>query len=106
VLLINYTQESVSADAFDSDGPIFADGVAGNLIVPKGSSFKYTAPHGTTGITNVTVKEKRNSGGIFTVTLKTKAAWTVGAADEDETTTSITLNVGGLCFRGNAKHVR
>jgi hypothetical protein len=29
----------------------------------------------------------------------------LGTADEDETTTNIILNVGGECFRGNAKHV-
>jgi hypothetical protein len=52
------------------------------------------------------VKEKRNSGGLFTVIVKTKGAWTLGTADEDATTTAITLNVGGACFRGNAKKVR
>ncbi len=105
VLINHYTQEAVSASATDGNGPIFADGVAGTAIVPKGSGFKYKAPKGTTGITDVGVKEKRNSGGIFTVTLKTKAAWPVGSADQDETSTSITLNVGGVCFRGDAKHV-
>ena len=63
VLLGAYAQEPVSTNASDSGGAIFAAGVAGNLIVPKGSGFAYTAPHGTTGITNVKVKEKRNSGG-------------------------------------------
>jgi YVTN family beta-propeller protein len=106
VLLNSYTQEAVSASASDSDGAIFAEGVAGTLVVPKGSGFKYKAPRGTIGITDVSVKEKRNSGGIFTVALKTKGAWAIGGADEDELTTSITLNVGGQCYRGNAKHVR
>jgi DNA-binding beta-propeller fold protein YncE len=106
VLLGSYAQEVVSASADDSDGPIFADGVAGNLIAPKGSRFKYKAPRGSIGVIDVTVKEKRNSGGIFTVTFRTKESWSPGGADEDETTTAITLNVGGACFRGNAKHVR
>ena len=35
-----------------------------------------------------------------------RAAWSLSSADEDETTTSISLNVGGSCFHGNAKHVR
>jgi hypothetical protein len=105
VLLGTYTQETVAANAADGDGPIFADGVSGNLIVPKGSGFAYTAPKGTTGITNVKVKEKKNSGGIFTVNVKTKSAWPLGTANGDETNTVITLNVGGACFRGNAKHV-
>ena len=106
-LLLNaYAQEAVSASASDSDGAIFADGVAGNQIVLKGTTYKYKAPKGTTGVTDVTLKEKRNSGGIFTITLKTKSAWAPGTADEDETTTVITVNVGGQCFRGNAKHVR
>ncbi len=106
VLLGSYAQAPVSANASDGDGVIFADGVAGNLIAPKGASFKYKAPRGATGVTDVVVKEKRNSGGIFIVTLKTKGAWALGGADEDETTTVVTLNVGGMCFRGNAKNVR
>ncbi|MEO6028836.1 MAG: beta-propeller fold lactonase family protein [Candidatus Binatia bacterium] len=106
VLLGSYAQERVSATANDSDGIIFTGGVAGNLILPKGTGFKYKAPRGTLGVTDVTVKEKRNSGGIFRITLKTKGAWAIGAADEDEFTTALTLNVGGTCFRGNAKHVR
>jgi YVTN family beta-propeller protein len=106
VLLGSYAQEAISVTASDSDGLIFADGVAGNLLVPKGSSFKYKAPKGTLGLTDAQVKEKRNSGGIFTITLKTKGAWAIGAADEDPLTTFVTLNVGGECFRGNPKHVR
>jgi hypothetical protein len=106
VLLGTYTQQAVSATASDSDGAIFADGVAGNLIVPKGSSFKYKGPRGSVGLTDVSVREKRNSGGIFTVSVKTKDAWVEGAADEDETTTRVTLNIGGKCFSANAKHVR
>jgi hypothetical protein len=106
ILLGAYGQERVSTNADDSGGSIFAGGVAGNLVLPKGTGFKYKAPKGTLGVTDVTLKEKRNSGGIFTVTVKTKGAWTVGAADEDEATTFITLNIDGECFRGNAKHVR
>jgi hypothetical protein len=106
VLLGGYGQEAVSATATDSDGPIFAVGVAGNQVVLKGSTFKYKAPSGSTGLTYVTLKEKKNSGGVFKVTARTKGAWTAGAADEDEVTTVLTLNIGGACFRGNAKHVR
>jgi hypothetical protein len=105
LLLGTYTQENVSVTAGDSDGAIFTAGVAGNQVVLKGASFKYRAPRGATGITQVTLREKRNSGGIFAVTLKTKDAWVEGAADEDETTTRVTLNFGGKCFNGSAKHV-
>ena len=85
LLLGTYTQESVAASASDNDGAIFADLVAGNLIVPKGAGFKFKAPRGSVGITDVSVREKRNSGGIFTVTLKTKGAWPVGSATKGDT---------------------
>ncbi len=106
LLLGAYAQEAVAVSADDTDGTIVAEGVAGNLVVPKGSSFKFRAPRGSVGLTEVSIREKRNSGGIFTVAMKTKAAWPLGTADEDETTTRVTVNIGGQCFRGNAKHVR
>jgi hypothetical protein len=40
-----------------------------------------------------------------TFTFKTKRAWPLGAADEEPNTTTIRLNVGGICITGNAKHV-
>ena len=105
VLLGTYGQESVAAVISDSDGTFFSDGIAGNLIVLKGSTYRFKAPHGTIGVTDVTVKEKRNSGGIFTVTFKTNGAWPLGSADGDKLTTVITLHVGADCFRGNATFV-
>ena len=101
-----YAQENVAVMATDDGGTIFSGAVAGASIVPKGSGFKYKAPKGATGITRVYVKEKKDSGGLFRVTLRTKKAWTAPAADEDEPTTFVVLNVGGECFRGNATRVR
>ncbi len=106
VSLGTYAQETVSVVAEDGGGEIFSGNVPGASIVAKGHGFKYSAPRGATGITKVTVREKKHSGGTFKVTLKTKYAWTPPKADEDETTTSVTLNVGGACFRGNATRVR
>ncbi len=106
ILLGTYTQEAVAVTISDTDGAVFTGSVAGNLIVPKGKGFKYKAPRGSVGVTDVSVKEKRNSGGIFTITMKTKGAWPLGSADEDAAATSIRLNISGACFTGNAKHVR
>jgi hypothetical protein len=100
-----YAQATVSVLAADGGGAIVGANVPGVSIVPKGSGFRFTAPGGATGITRVTVREKKNSG-LFKVTVKTKGAWLPGAANEDETTTIVTLNVGGLCFRGNATRVK
>ncbi len=101
-----YAQEAVAVSAQDGGGAIFAGSVPGASIVPKGHAFRYAAPRHTTGVTKVVVREKKNSGGIFKVTIKVKDGWTPPKADEDETTTEVTLNVGGACFRGNATRVR
>jgi YVTN family beta-propeller protein len=106
VLLGDYANEAVSTSASDGDGQIFAAGVGGNSLILKGTTYRFKAPRGSVGLTDVIIKEKKNSGGVFTVTAKTKGAWALGGADEDETTTFITLNVGGACFRGNAKNVK
>ena len=101
-----YAQENVAILATDDDGTIVSGAVAGSSIVPKGGAFKYRAPKGSTGITRVQVKEKKDAGGVFRVTVRTKKAWTAPAADEDEATTFVLVNVGGQCFRGNATRVR
>ncbi len=106
VLLGAYGQELIGVSAGDTAGAkIFADVVAGNLVVPKGSGFRYKAPRGATGITDVSIKEKRNSGGIFTVIVKTQGAWPPGTAHKAPPPTVITLNIAGTCFRSAAKHV-
>lgn len=105
LLIGSYAQDTISAVVIDGNGPIVGDNVPGAAIVAKGSGFRFTAPPGATGITRVTVREKRNSDGFFKITLKTNDAWAPGAADEGEATTIITLNVGGTCFRGNATRV-
>lgn len=103
--LDQYAQQTVSLVATDGDGPIMAEGVAGASIEAKGSAFKYRAPKGATGIKTLTLREKRNSGGLFKITLRTTAAWTPGAANQSAATTEVTLNVGGRCFRGIATKV-
>jgi hypothetical protein len=100
-----YTQETISAVADDGGGQIFAGNVAGALILPKGHGFKYRAPKGATGISNIQLRQQ-SATQIYKVTLKTKKAWTPPAADETEATTHVTVNVGGKCFRGNATRVR
>lgn len=100
-----YAQESFSLVATDVDGPITTETVAGTSIEPKGSNFRYRTPNGTTGITTMTLREKRNSGGIFKVTLRTIQAWAPGAANQPAASTEIRLNFGGRCFTGTATKV-
>jgi hypothetical protein len=105
IQLGTYAFESVGLAAADSDGPITSETVPGSAIVLKGSSYKYHAPKGTNGIQTITLREKRDSGGLFKITLRTKHAWPEGAANEDATSTSVTVNVGGHCFRDFATKV-
>jgi YVTN family beta-propeller protein len=102
----SYTQQAVAIVASDSDGTIAAESVAGSALEPKGSSFKYRAPRGTTGIQTITLRPKNNAPGIYKVTLRTKGAWAEGAANQDAASTLVTLNIGGECFRGPATKVR
>jgi hypothetical protein len=101
-----YTQETVGLVVTDSDGPITTATVAGLAIEPKGSGFRYRAPIGAVGIKTLNLREKRNSGGRFKITLRTTDAWTPGAANQSEASTLVTLNIGGRCFRGAPTKVR
>ena len=98
----------MSLVASDPTGTIMADVVPGASIVPKGSAFRYKSPSGgaTQGIKTITVREKRNSGGIFKLTLRTANAWTEGAATSPAGSTDVRVNVGGHCFRGSATKVK
>jgi hypothetical protein len=98
-----YALESIGVAAADSDGPIASETVAGTAVVLKGSTFKYRAPKGTNGIQTITLREKRNSGGIFKISLRTRHAWPEGQANSP--LTSVTVNVGGHCFRDFATKV-
>jgi DNA-binding beta-propeller fold protein YncE len=106
VPLAAFGPDTVSVVVSDGGGTIFVGNKAGAVILPQGSGFRFSAPSGSTGITRITVKERRNDPGLFKVTLKTKTAWTPPLADETELTTVVTLNVGGACFQGNATRVR
>jgi hypothetical protein len=103
--LDEYAQEAVSLVATDADGPITTETLPGASILQKGSAFRYRAPNGTSGIKTLTLREKRNSGGLFKVTLRAVGAWTPGAANQPATATEIRLNIGGRCFRGPATKV-
>jgi len=98
--LDTYAQETVALSATDSDGTIMADTVPGTSIELKGSGYRYRAPKGTTGIKTLTLREKRNSGGIFKITVRTNDAWLPGAANQAEASTDVRLNIGGRCFHG------
>jgi hypothetical protein len=104
--LTDYTNQSVSVVIDDGGGSIFAGTVPGASIILKGSTYKFIAPSGSTGLTRITVKENSRAPGLFKVTAKAKGAWTPGLANETELTTTVTVNVGGMCFRGNATKVR
>jgi hypothetical protein len=101
----SYAQAPVGVVATDGDGPIFQQTVAGALILSHGTGFRYRAPSGATGVRTITLKEKRNSNGVFKVVLRTTHAWPAGLAN-DQASTLVTLNVGGQCTRGAATRVR
>jgi hypothetical protein len=102
-----YAQETVSLVATDPTGQIMAEAVPGASIALKGSTFRYKSPLGghTQGIKTITLKEKRNSGGIFKITLRTTHAWPAGQATSPASSTEIRVNVGGRCFLGTATKI-
>jgi DNA-binding beta-propeller fold protein YncE len=100
-----YPQETISLVATDADGPIMAQGIAGASVEPRGTAFRYRAPRGATGITKISLREKRNSGGIFKITLRATGAWAPGAANQPAAATEIRVSFGGRCFLGPATKV-
>jgi YVTN family beta-propeller protein len=100
----SYAHTTIGVVAADGGGPILHKTVAGAAIFPKGTAFQYRAPKGATGIRSITVRAQRNVFGVFKITVRTTHAWAAGLAN-DPTSTLVTLNVGGQCFRGPALHV-
>ena len=66
----------------------------------RSPGFGDRAPRGTTGIKTLTLREKRNSGGLFKITVRTDDAWLPGAANQATASTDVRLNIGGRCFHG------
>jgi hypothetical protein len=87
----------------DADGLIMTQTLAGILVELKGTTYRYKAPKGATGIKNLSLKEKPNA--LFKVTARTTSAWTLGEANQPPASTEVTLNIGGDCFRGLATKV-
>ncbi len=103
-----YENETVSVLASDNGGTILDGGAVGSSFDANNAetTFKFKAAKGVTGITRIIVKEDKKVPGQLKVTVKTKSAWAPPAADETEATTTVVLNIDGVCFSGNATSVR
>jgi hypothetical protein len=51
------------------------------------------------------VKVDKKVVGGFKVTVKTREAWPVGSANESTATTSVIVNIGGVCIGGSPTSV-
>ena len=93
--------------AADGGGTIFSGGVApaGLVLNKAGTQWKFKAPRGTKGITQAVVKSTKTAG-VYRVTMKADAAWTVPGADETIATTNVTLQIGDECFVGAATRIQ
>jgi hypothetical protein len=103
VPLATYHQESVSLSVADGDGAITGQTLPGSAIELKGSTYRYRAPKGATGIKTLSLKDRKDD--VYKVTARTTSGWTLGAANQPATSTEVTLNIGGSCFRGFATKV-
>ncbi|HYC54747.1 MAG TPA: hypothetical protein VEL28_07400 [Candidatus Binatia bacterium] len=90
--------------ASDGDGTILDAFLDGAVFVQAGSGFKYKAPKGSTGITKAIIKPSATPG-LYKVSLKVSGGW-ISSADEDESSTTVVLNIGGECFEGSATGVK
>ena len=70
------------------------------------TSFKFKGVKGVPGINRATIKEDKNVPGQLKINVKTKDGWAPPAADETTASTLIILNLGGVCFSGNATDIR
>jgi hypothetical protein len=103
----SFDSSTLQVIAMDDDGEIVSETLDGSSFVQNtaGTVWKYKAPKGSTGIVRATVKQSKTPG-MYRVSVKTDAAWTAGAADEDELSTTVTLHVSADCFVGPATIVR
>jgi hypothetical protein len=105
IVLGTYDDQTVSITAEDSDGAFFDSGLFADVFEMNnsGSTFKFKSKTGI--ITKAQIKVDKKVPGGFKVKIKTKGAWAPGGADETEATTTVTLNIGGVCVSGNPKKV-
>jgi len=96
----------VTVEASDGDGVIFSGNIDGAAfeLNNSGTTHKFKAPRGTTGIVRAAVKQLKTPGS-YRVTLKTDAAWAAPGADETTATTNVDLQVFEDCFEGPATKV-
>ena len=101
-----YTGGGITVVAEDGGGLIFAGQIAAGQAVPNasGSTYKYKAPMGTTGISSVKIKAM-STPGLYRVAIRTKEAWTPPEANETIISTYVTLGVDGECVDGAATKV-
>ncbi len=106
VVLGTYDRETLQVVLEDAGGEIFDSGLLGEefTLNTAGNTYKFKSKDGT--ITRAQVKVDNKVAGGFKIKVKTKGAWSPGAADETEATTLVTLNVGGQCFSGNVTSVK
>jgi len=99
-----YAQEDVGTNtSIFGNTTVFAQTIPGTSILLKGSTYKYAAPSGSSGVIRVSLKESRKVPGLFKVKVKAKHAWTPPVVPPGgENVTVVELNVGGKCFIGNA----
>ncbi|MFN2426482.1 MAG: YncE family protein [Candidatus Binatia bacterium] len=95
----------LSVEAADGDGRIFFGGVADTsfTVNNSGSTYKFKAAKGTSGVTRATVKLLKT--GLHRIIVKTNAAWIAPGADESIATTNVTLRAVDECFEGPATKV-
>jgi len=104
MLSIPFTGDVVAIEAVDSDGRIFFGGVTSFTLNSSGTTYRFKAEKDATGITRVTVKQMKTPG-VYRVTIKTDAAWSMPGADETIATTDVTMRVVNECFEGAATKV-
>jgi hypothetical protein len=108
VVLGTFTGQTVELRATDDGGPIFDEAVLGSLFESntKGNRFQYKGPKKTPGISKISITANTRVVGGFKVAVKGREMWTPPAAEENQTTTFVTLNIDGKCFTGNATSVK
>lgn len=103
-----YQRETLNVIVSDGGGIILDDGFLGSATKANSSetSFKFKGAKGAPGINRATIKEDKKVPGQLKLNVKTKDGWAPPAADETPASTLIVLNLGGVCFSGNATDVR
>jgi hypothetical protein len=105
IVLGTYDRDTLEVIVADGGGIFLDAGLLGTELEVnnQATTYKFRSKEGP--INKLSVKEDKRVPGGFKVSVRTREAWPLGSANESPATTSVILNVGGVCIGGSPTSV-